>query len=443
MAGRKVQDDFKVYPYRWVILGAFMLITILIEIQWLTHAPVARAAEAFYAGQFNPDSLFNIDFLSMSYMFVFLLICIPASYIIDTWGIRVGLGIGALLTGIFSLLKGFGGANFKIVLIAQLGLAVAQPFILNAVTAVTVRWFPLRERGMAAGLSALAQYLGIILVMAVTPLMIASSPLDPAYGSGIDRMLMIYGIAGAAGAFITLILIKEAPPTPPSSEKIEHKKFSEGIKYILGNKNMILTIILFFIGLGIFNAVSSMVDSISASLGVRDSDGLIGVLMLAGGVLGAVIIPTLSDKFRKRKLFLVICIGGMIPGVLGLSFADVITPTPSAAYGVALTASFILGFFVMSAGPVGFQYAAEVSSPAPESTSQGILLLAGQISGLVFVGGMSIRDNLYLGRFMNLFVILSIVAFIMVTRLTESPMIITEKEKYSEFVVNDNPVDPA
>ena len=28
----------------------------------------------------------------------------------------------------------------------------------------------------------------------------------------------------------------------------------------------------------------------------------------------------------------------------------------------------------MSAGPLGFQYAAEVSHPAPESTSQGMLL---------------------------------------------------------------------
>jgi len=68
-------------------------------------------------------------------------------------------------------------------------------------------------------MAALAQYLGIILVMAITPMIIVSSPLDSAYGSGIDRMLMIYGIVGAAGALFTLFLIKEAPPTPPFSEK--------------------------------------------------------------------------------------------------------------------------------------------------------------------------------------------------------------------------------
>ena len=425
-----MKEDFKVYPYRWAVLAAFMLITVLIEVQWLTHAPVARAAEVFYAGQFNPDSIINIDFLSMLYMLVFLIVCIPASYVIDTYGIRIGLGIGSVLTIIFSLLKGFGGADFILVLIAQTGLAVAQPFILNAVTAVTVRWFPLRERGTAAGLSALAQYIGIIAVMAVTPMLVVSSPEQPGYGTGIDRMLMIYGIISAAGALLALVLIREKPPTAPSAEELVHTKFFAGIRHILSQRDMIITLVLFFIGLGIFNAVSSMVDSISANLGVDDSDGLVGVLMLGGGVIGAVILPILSDKLKKRKLFLVLGLGGMLPGVAGLAFADVLAGSAGGAYTVALASAFILGFFVMSAGPIGFQYAAEVSYPAPESTSQGLMLLVGQISGLILVAGMSIKDNAYIDGFMKLFVVLAVLALILVLRLKESPMIITEADKF-------------
>ena len=52
----------KVYPYRWVILLAFMLISAVVQIQWLAHAAVARPAEVFYEGQFDPSSFFNIDF---------------------------------------------------------------------------------------------------------------------------------------------------------------------------------------------------------------------------------------------------------------------------------------------------------------------------------------------------------------------------------------------
>jgi FLVCR family MFS transporter 7 len=39
----------------------------------------------------------------------------------------------------------------------------------------------------------------------------------------------------------------------------------------------------------------------------------------------------------------------------------------------------------MSAGPIGFQSAAEIGRPAPESTSQGLLLLVGQGSGIAFM----------------------------------------------------------
>ena len=164
-------QSYRVYGYRWVVLAAFMALTVIIEVQWLTHAAIARAAEAFYAGQFSPDSLFNIDFLAMSYMLVFLAACVPASYVIDTYGIKAGLGAGAAMTAVFSLVKGFWGGDFQIVIAAQIGLAAAQPFIINAVTAVSVRWFPIHERGTAAGLSALAQYLGIIIAMGITPLL--------------------------------------------------------------------------------------------------------------------------------------------------------------------------------------------------------------------------------------------------------------------------------
>lgn len=415
-------QSFKVYRYRWVVLGAFFLLTVVSQIQWLTHAPVARAAEAFYAGQLHEGSFITIDFIAMSYMLVFLIMCIPASYIIDTFGIKTGLGIGALATALFGLGKGMFGNSFTLVVIAQLGLAAAQPFILNAVTALTVRWFPLRERATAAGLGSLAQYLGIIIAMGVTPLLVDTSPESPTYGAGIDHMLLIYGIATAAAGLTAFILIKEKPPTPPSETAYHHTKFFEGFRYIFGRKDMVIMLTLFFIGLGLFNAVSSMVDAIAGFIGVSDSNGMIGVLMLVGGILGAVILPILSDKYRKRKLFLVLCISGMVPGVAGLTFAGAVSGTPEGAYLIALISSFILGFFIMSAGPIGFQYAAEVSSPAPESSSQGMLLFAGQITGLVFTYLMSMQQNMYLGPVMVLFVILSAVTVVLVLMLKESPM---------------------
>lgn len=415
------QKEYPVFRYRWVILAVYMFLSIVIQIQWLAHAAVARPAQVFYEGQFNPDGLFNIDFLALLYMLVYIVVSIPASYIIDTYGIRTGLGIGAAITLVCGLLKGYLSDSYIGVLIAQVGLSVAQPFILNAVTAVTVRWFPLRERGMAAGLGALAQYLGIIIAMLVTPLMIGIDPDKPGYGTGFGRMLMIYGIITAVASVLSLILMRETPPDPPGNELLVRMSFRKGLKHILGLRDMRIMLIIFLIGLGIFNAVSSMTDAIAEHMGVKDSEGLIGGIMLIGGIIGAVIIPWLSDVYKKRKIFLVICMIGMVPGIIGLSLADHLATNPDMIYGITLAGSFILGFFVMSAGPIGFQYAAEVSYPAPESTSQGLLLLLGQITGMLFVAGMSIHQNHYLGTFMTMFVSLTVVIMILGLTLRESP----------------------
>ena len=408
------------YPaYRYVILAAFMLITVAIEIQWLTHAAVARPAELFYGGQFNPDSFLNIDFLAMIYMVAFLVMSFPASYVIDTYGIRTGLSIGAIMLAVFSLIKAAFADSFTGVVIAQTGLALAQPFILNGVTAVTARWFPLYQRGMAAGLLALAQYIGIIVAMLVTPMLVGSDPSQADYGTGFEKMLWIYGIISVVAALSSLLLIRNRE-AQDDDERGERYTFSKGIGHILRNRDMRITMFLFLIGLGIFNAISSMTDSIAERVGVEDSDGLIGGVMLIGGIIGAVIIPTLSDKYRKRKPFLVLCIGGMLPAVAALAFAGQLASDPETIYRISLAASFTLGFFVMSAGPLGFQYAAEISYPAPESTSQGILLWVGQLTGMIFVAGMSIRDNLFLGIFMNIFVVLAVLALFGTLILRES-----------------------
>ena len=408
-----------------------MLITFVIELQWLSHAAVVRPAEKFYNGQFNPDSFFNIDFLAMVYMLVYVIFSIPASYIIYKYGIRKAIALGAAIAGISGLIKGFYADSFIIVVYAQVGLAIAQPFILNAVTAVTVRWFPLRERALAAGLAVLAQYLGIIFAMLVTPLFIGTNPELPDYGNGFSTMLKFYGWLTFAVAVITFIFLKEKPSTPPADDSLERHGLLKGIYHILKQKDMVLLLIIFLVGLGVFNAISSMTDSISANLGVQDSNGLIGGLMLIGGIIGASILPALSDKYRMRKRFLVICTIGAMPGVLGLSLTNYLVHDVSTVYTIALVSSFILGFFIMSAGPIGFQYAAEISHPAPESVSQGLLLWIGQISGLLFVAGMSIKNNAYLNDFMILFAAIMPVIIFLTFKLKESKMIITEKEKGS------------
>ena len=406
-------EKMKVYGYRWVVLFVFALINAIVQIHWVNFASITGEAAAFYG-----VTPMQIGLLSMSFMIMYIFLCIPASYMIDTYGLRIGVGIGAALTGIFGLLKGIYATNYTIIFISQLGLAVAQPFVMNAMTKVSAKWFPMDERATATGLAALSQYIGIIIALAVTPFIFKAYAMK--------GMLMIYGISSVVAAIAFLIFIKDSPPTPSSEYHDEDTvTVFAGINRMFKQRDMILLLILFFFGLGMFNAVTTWIEQILSPRGFNSEQaGLIGGVMMIGGIIGAVILPLLSDKLRKRKPLLILTMIGIVPGLIGLTFAT--------GFPMLLVSGFILGFFIMSAGPIGFQYGAEISYPTPESSSQGMLLLAGQISGIIFIYAMDklrITATGSMTPFMIVFVAMALVNILLAFLMKESLLIRTQQDQ--------------
>ena len=83
----------------------------------------------------------------------------------------------------------------------------------------------------------------------------------------------------------------------------------------------------------------------------------------------------------------------------------------------------------MSAGPIGFQYGAEVSYPAPESMSQGLIILSGQISGILFIFGMDFfraEGTRSMTPFMIVFIVLTLFNTLMSFKLRESEIVNTD-----------------
>jgi MFS family permease len=155
----------------------------------------------------------------------------------------------------------------------------------------------------------------------------------------------------------------------------------DGLKQVVRQKDFILLMLIFFIGLGVFNSVTTWIEDIVRPRGFSATQaGTAGGLMILGGVIGALILPTLSDRYRRRVPFILVALVGAIPGLAGITFAT--------SLGLLLASAFILGFFLLSSGPIGFQYGAEIARPTPEGTSNGLLLLMGQISGIAFILGM-------------------------------------------------------
>lgn len=404
------QNDFKVYGYRWVVLLAFMFVVAINQLLWITFAPITGNAVTYYG-----VSDLSIGLLSMSFMIVYVVISIPASWAIDTYGIRVAVGIGTVLTGVFGLMRGLLASNYTFVLIAQIGIAIGQPFILNAITTVAARWFPIRERATAAGLGSLAMYLGIVVAMVLTPYLTIKSQ--------ISGMLLSYGIISIIGIVVFFVFVKERPPTAPCRPDQEERSLVfDGLKESLRIRNFIFVLVIFFVGLGVFNAVTTWIEDIVRPRGFSIIEaGNIGGLMIIGGIIGAVVIPILSDHYRKRTPFLLLAVIGASLGLVGVTFAE--------SYWLLLVSAFVFGFFLLSAGPVGFQYGAEVTHPTPEGTSNGLLLLMGQISGIVFILGMDILKSPDTGSMTMPLVVLiglMVLSLLFATRLKEPANIMTE-----------------
>ena len=367
------ENNYKVYPYRWVVLGVFMLINIAIQVLWICFAPITGPAAKFYG-----VSELQIGFLAMSFMIVFIPLSLPVSWIIDTLGYRKSVNIGAIMMAVFGLLRGIFASNYTMIFISTLGLAVSQPFMMNSISTVAAKWFPVRERATASGLVIVASFLGIAAGQIVSPILFTKY--------GMASMLLIYGAAAAFSTLIFLIFTREAPPTPPCPAGEETRAFMlDGFKRMIKMKDIWILMFLFLVGMGVFNGISTWIESIARPKGFDISQaGNLGGALLIGGIVGAAIIPLLSDKLHKRKVFLLTGVALSIPGLIGIIFLG--------SYWLLMSSMFILGFFLMSLAPIGYQYAAEITHPAPEGTSNGLLNLAGQAS-VIFIYGMEVFKN--------------------------------------------------
>ncbi len=400
-------ESFKIYGYRWVVLVVFMGVIVVNQLAWITFAPITGVAAMYYG-----VTDLSIALLSMSFMIVYIIVSIPASWMIDTYGFRIAVGIGSVLTAVFGLTRSLAGDNYTLVLISQIGIAVGQPFILNSLTKVAARWFPIQERATASGLGSLAMYLGIVVAMMLTPFLVLQT--------GINNTLFIYGIAAVAAGVLFLFFSRENPPTPASPIGQEARSLVfDGLKQMLSMRRFVLLMVIFFIGLGVFNSVTTWIEDILRPRGVSIMQaGVVGGVMVIGGILGALILPTLSDHYRKRVPFIIFALAAATMGLLGITFAS--------NYVLLLVSAFVMGFFLLAAGPIGFQYGAEITYPAPEGTSNGMLLLMGQISGIMFILGMDAFKHPDTGAMTSsllLLVGLMVVGTLLSTRLTESVLL--------------------
>jgi len=363
-----------VSKYRWVILLAIFPIIISTEMMWLSLAPVSSMAKSFYG-----VSSLSIDMISISYMIMFILFSIPASWVVDKFGYRHSLIIGALLTAFFGVVRAVFAENFTIVLVAQFIIAIGQPFLLNISTKVPANWFPVNERSTAAGILTMAQYVGFAVPMLLAPILVENG--------GIPNLLRVFAIIAVVSAIIGILFTKEKPRVTPPGPTSPKEDFSvASVRKLFSNKAYLTVMIICFISMGIFNTVLTLIETILVPHGITSAEaGVIGTAFVISGIIGAVLLPLSSDKVGLRIPFFMASIIVLIPVYLGFTFVNNYIPL------VVIAA--IGGFMIMGVAPILFQHGSEVAYPIQEGVSLGFILLMGQISGALFVYIFEVLKN--------------------------------------------------
>lgn len=396
--------SYKVYSSRWRNLALLIPIIVASEIFWLTFAPIESIAKEFY----NTSS-FNISLFSLSYMVMYILFTMPASLVIEKYGYKRSVIIGVILTVVFGATRYVFAENFIIVLISQFLLAAGQPFLVNISTKVPANWFPVSERSTASGLLVMAQYLGFIIAMILSTVLI---------GLGIRNLLGIYALF-ALLCGVPALFAKEKPPVAPGPEA---PKESMDIKSMLGlfsNRRFLPVLTVSFIAMGLFNTLLTKVDQIFTPRGA--DAGLIGAVFVISGVIGAVVLPMISDKLRKRVPFFIIGVSLIALLIAGITFL--------AGAPVLIAVSVVLGFTVMGVAPILFQHGAEEAYPVQEGASFGLIMMMGQISGILFVVLFEVIQGAAQGVWPMLFLlILALLQIPVATALKESELLSADND---------------
>ena len=346
---------------RWVVLGIYAWVAGLSQMLWLNFAPILSFIQKRYDVSANMASL-----LLLVFPLTYIVLSIPAGSLTDRKGYKYAIGLGTVLMAVFSCVRVFTG-SFWILLLAQTGISLGQPYVVNGITKLVMDWFPAEQATLATGLGTVGLFFGMSLGMAATPIAMDAF--------GFSATMAIFAAISVVSCAAFLLLCRER------STGGETAGISREFWPRMRNPSLVLLCGISFIGLGFFNGLTTWIEAILATNGIGSVQaGIIGGLLIIGGVFGSALIPALSERFRKRKPFLIASI--LIAAATLFPFCR------SANYHALLAWSFLNGFFFLPAYALILDMTSLEAGQRWAGSATGVLMLAGNAGGVIVIVAM-------------------------------------------------------
>lgn len=108
--------------------------------------------------------------------------------------------------------------------------------------------------------------------------------------------------------------------------------------------------------------------------------GAIGLILIIGGILGAISWGIILDKTHKYKETTIIIYLLAVVGMAGFTLS-----LEKEVMSLTYVSSIFLGFFMNGYLTVGYEFGAELTYPESEATSSGLLNAGGELCGVISV----------------------------------------------------------
>ena len=372
-------ETIKLTPYRFIIVIVYFFLNFINGIHWVTFASCAQKF-----GKFYHLNHFSVDLFSLLYMIVYPIGCIPEAYLIDNISMQIGLIISASLIILGALLKIFINTSIAYAYIGQFLAAVFQPAILNSPVKIAATWFDENSRNLVTSICCVSNTIGIMIGYLLHSFSIEDNIVNPKmFRDSFEDYLLLEFIITTVLCVIFIFLMRNKPKYPPSISKEKHEimKLKEGIKKLLSNKDFVKLLISLTCVVGFVNIFGTIFNSYMALYKISDrSATYTAAASNLFGIVTALVVGAIIDKFKKYKLSLTIC---NIISIIFYSITIILMETVDK--DKLPTVSFVCYTFIIgSAVPIytsGMDFICEITYPVGESISEGIIMSCNQILG--------------------------------------------------------------
>ena len=285
--------------------------------------------------------------------------------------------VAGIVLMVFTLLRGFiGGSSYTALVITTTGIAVTQPFIINAFGMISALWFPPAERGIANGWGMISTYLGVVMAQFGVPWLMSTFGLD------IPGALKVFGFLSIPMILWFILFAREKPPTPPADEDlIERVSFADGMKQLAKNKKFIYALLVFWLLQGVYFTLTTLMEPILQFFNGGSMDslfiGTLGTILTVTGVITTLVLPIASDrsKSKKRKPIVLVCEIGTLVGLVLIITGHTV--------GLQILMACCLGIFLTGVTPIVMVLGYESAYPVSEGTTESLMQLGANGWGLI------------------------------------------------------------